>query len=383
MPTLAFFSIGIFAPIFAETFHWSFGVMMGGLTLTTIAIFLCGPIVGHFIDRHGARRVAAVSLLGSGLSYMSLALSTGSIAQYYVSWAGMALLGIGATAISFTHAISGTFVVRRGLALGIALTGSGVFALIVKPFADWGIDLFGWRATIAAIGALPVLAGAPLVLWGFPRTRSPARKAGEPMPHKETGLSLKDALKSRSFWILVAAFVPISFANGAPIPNMENILRTLQVDSQAIVRMTSLIGISIIAGRLIGGWLIDRFRAPLIGTAMLIGAASGCWMLSGESATYYEASAAVALVALAAGVEYDLLAFLIAKYIGVRNYGLVYSILFGVFAIGIGAGTALLGHSFDTAGSYSPGLIACAVALLFAALILPMLGRYPDFEVDG
>jgi predicted MFS family arabinose efflux permease len=381
MPTLAYFSIGVFAPILAKEFGWSFASIMGGLFLTAAVILVCGPIIGMVIDRYGSRKVIAVSLVGLSFSYMSLAISNGSIFQYYASWAGMAVTGIGATAISFTHAVNRAFVVRRGTALGITLAGSGIFALWVKPFANWSIDLFGWRATILVIGALPLLIGVPVVLWGL-RDRGDAKRlnARDGRPDAPaSGLTLKDAIAKPAFWLVLLAFIPISFANGAPLPNMENILRTLQLSTAEVVQVTSLIGVSLVVGRLVGGWLVDRIWAPLVGLILLIGGALGCWMLSQPSVTYREALGAVMLLSFAAGVEYDLLAYLIARYMGMRSYGAIYSIVFGLFAIGAGAGPSVLGHVFDSSGSYARGLLVCGGLLLFAGLVLLTLGRYPRF----
>jgi len=381
MPTLAYFSIGVFAPIMAEEFGWSFASIMGGLFLTAVVILLCGPIIGAIVDRYGARRVIAASLVGLSFGYASLAISSGSIYLYYASWAWMAVTGIGATAISFTHAVNSAFVLRRGMALGITLAGSGMFALWVKPFAHWAIEHFGWRATIVIIGALPLLIGVPVVLWGL-RSRGgsvPTSRQVASAVAPATGFTVKAALRKPAFWLLLLAFVPISFANGAPLPNMENILRTLRLNPGEIVELTSLIGVSLVVGRIAGGWLVDRIWAPLVGSIMLTAAALGCWLLAQASVTYREALAAVMFLSVAAGVEYDLLAYLIARYMGMRSYGALYSIAFGLFAIGAGAGPSVLGHAFDASATYAQGLLVCGALLIFSALVLLTLGRYPRF----
>ncbi len=377
-PTLAFFSIGIFAPIMAETFDWSFSAMMGGITLASVVILLCGPAVGRMIDRRGPRRIAVLSLAASGLSYMTLALSSGSLAQYYVSWALLSLTGIGATAISFTHIINTYFQERRGLALGIALSSSGLSAMIVKPLAGVAIALFGWREAILLIGFLPLLIGVPALLWGVPKdSASLGGQASKLERQSMEGVSLRQAFSQRPFWILLAAFAAIAFANGAPIPNLENILKTHNFAAADIIGLTSLIGASLIVGRVLGGWLIDHFWAPLIGLVLLICAACGCWLLSQQGLSNFEAMMAVILLSLAAGVEYDLLSFLVARYLGRRNYGAIYSMLFGVFAISTGFGPVVLGGFYDRQGSYAVGLFICAVLLVAAGFTLLTLGRYP------
>ena len=372
LPTLPFYTVGIFAPIFAAQFGWSFASIFAGLIVSTLVLLLGGAWIGYVIDRRGARTVAAASLAGLGLGYMTLALLNGSLVQYYVSWLILSAAGIGATSISFTAVINGAFSHVRGLALGVALSGIGLFALIVKPLAGWIIEVAGWRASIVAIGCLPVLA-MPVVLWAIP-----ARSATSAERHAADDGGLKKAVRTRAFKVLVCAFVAISFANGAPIPHLENILRSAYIDSQEILTLTSSVGAAIILGRVAGGWLLDRVWAPIIGVVVLCAAALGLVMLSHANVDASTARIAILLLGFAGGVEVDLLPYLTARYLGVRNYGAVYGALFGLFALGAGVGPSLIGWAFDYFASYSQILTVCAGMLLLAAMLLLCLGRYPE-----
>ena len=380
-PTLPFFSIGAFTPIFHDAFGWSQGAMLGGLMLASLMILVCGPFVGAFIDRKGPRVITVFSLVGLGLSYMGLAAATGSMMVYYTAWIAMCITGLGASAISFTRAINSVFMERRGLALGIALSGSGLFALIVKPFAAWCIATFGWRVALIAIGALPVLIAAPLVWWGFPRSWRSTE--GGPAA-AESGLTAKEALRGRAFWLLTIAFAGMGFGIGAPLPNTEAILHAKHLDPHSIVNAAALAGLSIIVGRLLGGWMMDRIWAPALALAVLLCAALGCMILSQVQVTAMSAGVAIALIGLTAGLEYDMLSYLVARYVGVRHYGAIYSVLYGIFAIGAGGGPAVLGRAYDLAGNYTTGLRICAAALLISGLSLMLLGPYPTgFRIGG
>lgn len=372
-PTLPFYTIGIFAPILAREFGWSLATIFGGLLLNTVVLLVGGPIVGHVVDRLGARIVAAFSLAGLGLGYAAFALSTESVLQYYLTWAFLAIAGLGSTSIAFTRALNSTFVVRRGLALGIALSGIGLCALTMKSLAGWLLDIAGWRMTMATIGLMPVVIGAPFVLWGLPDDTDRRRPLEASLP----SLTLGQAIRTRTFAMLVGSFVLISFANGAPLPHLENILRSARLDAAQILTLTSSIGVAVIAGRLVGGWLLDRVWAPLAGVAVSFAAAVGCWLLSQPTLEPSHAIVAILLLGFCGGVEGDLLSYLIARYFGVRSYGAVYGTIFGLFALGAGAGPSLIGYAYDRLGSYSQILMTCAVLLLVAAALLLCLGRYP------
>jgi MFS family permease len=381
LPPLPFYSIGIFAPILAQTFGWSLASILGGLALIPVVLLVGGPWVGRLVDRQGARNIAALSLAGLGISYMSLALSSGSLLQYYVSWLAMAVSGLGATPISFTRAVSGAFVVRRGLALGITLAGIGLFASIVKPLAAWVLSTGNWRVAIVAIGMLPILIGVPAVLWAVPRKPAVERdtlRDAFPSAKPMMGVAIAEALGTRTFWILLLAMTAISFANTAPLPNLENLLKSVHLGARDVVALTSLTGITIVAGRLMGGWLMDRVWAPLVGCTVLGGAALACGILSQPAVSYAQAQVAIVLLGFAAGAEFDLLSYLVGRYFGVRHYGAIYGVLFGVFAVGGGCGPGLLSYAYDRSGGYSFGMRVCAASMLMAACLLLTLGRYPD-----
>ena len=379
MPGLPFYTIGIFAPIFAKEFGWPFASIFAGLAIMTAAMLFVGPFAGMLIDKFGARRVAPVSLLCLGASYMTLAASNGSLVLYYLSWTAIAVSGLGATPVAFTQAVNSEFIERRGLALGIVLAGTGLFAFVVKPLAQLLADEAGWRTAILAMGAMPALIAAPAVYWGFARigNRSAARGVGTILQVAD-GMTAREVFRSRPFWLLAAVFVPMSLAVAAPLPNIENILRSLQLSRPEIVQLASAVGASILIGRIAGGLLIDRFWAPAVGCAVLAMGAIACFILSRDAVGFAPAFAAIMLLGLTAGIEYDLMAYLVARYLGMRSYGTAYATLFGIFAVGAGLGPSLFGYVFDRTGTYAGILELSALMLVAGAVAIVFLGPYPS-----
>ena len=377
LPAIPFYTIGIFAPILAAEFGWSFASIFAGLSLLAAGVLLAGPAVGFLVDRLGARRVASISLPCLGLSYMALAASNGSLGRYYVTWAAIALCGLGATPVVFTRAISSAFEARRGLALGIALSGTGLFTVMVKPLAQVLISAAGWRAAIVVIGALPLLIAAPVVAWGLAgEDRQPARKPVENAIPQE--MSARDAFRSRAFWLLAIVFVPMSLAVAALLPNIENILRSLRLPPAQVVQLAALVGIATSTGRLLGGVLVDRFWAPAVGTVILTMGAVACLIFSLGVTGFLPALAAILLLGLTSGIEFDLMAYLVARYLGLRSYGATYAVLYGVFVIGAFVGPSLHGYAYDRTGSYSGIMAASAILLVAGALVILLLGPYPE-----
>lgn len=386
-----FYTIGMFAPELSEAFGWSFAAMMGSIGVQSAAVMLVSPMAGMAVDRYGARPVALISLFCFGLCFMSLSLSNGSLTLYYAQWAVMSILGAGTLSATWTRVVNGWFDKNRGLALGIASTGTGITGFLIKPFTAWLIEDFGWRHAFVAVGALPIIIGIPIILWLFRENRGSrdavivdagqmeANIDPQDIQEREVGLTVKEAMRGRHFWILGGAFFLIAFALTAPTPNLENILKSFNFSLGEIGAITASFGLAVIAGRIIGGWLLDRFFAPVCALVVLIIPATGCWLLSGDNLTGETATLAVMALGFGAGFEFDLLAFLIAKYFGQRNYGVIYGSFYTIIALGGGLGPVVYGYMFDRLGGYTEALTIGYISVMVGAFALLMLGKYPKF----
>jgi predicted MFS family arabinose efflux permease len=190
------------------------------------------------------------------------------------------------------------------------------------------------------------------------------------------GMSFSATVRSWRFWLLGAALLPISFAITGPLPNMETILTSDGFSGAEITNLTSLIGLSAIAGRLAGGFLLDLFWAPAVAAVILCMPLISLWLLMQTTLAAGGAAAAICLIGFAVGVEYDLIAYLVARYFGMRAYTTTYSILYMCFGVGAGFAPFIFGWSFDRAHSYTPILEVAAVLLAVSVLSLLTLGRY-------
>lgn len=381
-----FYTIGMLAPELHKAFGWEFGAIMIGLMIMTLAVLVASTVVGYLGDRFGVRRVALISVVLFSLSFMAFSLSNGSIVLFYVNWAVMALVGAGTLPVTWTRAVNNHFDARKGLALGLSLLGTGIFGFLVKPFTAWLIASYGWRTTYVVIGMLPLLLAFPIAFFAFhdlgakSDTADERRRASAARTLATPGMTLGQALKSWRYWVLAFAFVCVSFGVGGPIPNMENILKVAGFTREDTVSLVALIGLSVIAGRIVGGWLIDRFWAPGVAFVMLSLPAVSCWLMADGGMTVPAAGAAIFLIGFAAGVEYDLMAFLVARYFGMKGYSAIYGSLYGFFALGAGIGPVVFGKVFDKTGSYGPVLGTSAALLMAGAVSLLFLGRYQRFE---
>jgi predicted MFS family arabinose efflux permease len=379
-----FYTIGMLAPELAKQFHWQFAQIMAGITIMTATVLVSAPIAGLLADRFGVRRVVLTSIVLFGVSFSAFAATAGSLPLFYATWAAVAMGGSGTLPITWTRAVNNWFDARKGLALGISLLGTGLFGFLIKPVCAWLIAHVGWRFTYLAIGAMPLGLALPIAWVFFHDTvdagASSTAASGDGVAAPAAGFSFREALRDWRFWLLAFAFVPISFALGGPIPNMENILAIHGFDKASVATLVSFIGLSVVAGRIVGGWLIDRIWAPGVAFILLSMPAISCWLLARAAIDYSMALVSIALIGFAAGVEYDLMAFLVARYFGMRAYAAIYGSLYGSFALGAGVGPLVFGAEFDKSHSYGVVLETSAVMLVASALLLLTLGRYRQFR---
>ncbi|WAC71982.1 MFS transporter [Roseateles sp. SL47] len=371
---LPFYTTGVLAPHLHAEFGWGMGQIFFGITITTFVVLFAGPLAGFLAARWGTRPVALGSLLLFSLAFMALAFSNGSLPQYYLTWGAIALLGAGTLPITWTRGVNHWFDERKGLALGLTLMGTGVFGIFAKPMTAWMITHFGWRGAYIGLGLLPLLIAFPVAFALFRNTDDDTHSTATSRP--SDGLSFSETLRSWRLWLMGAAFIPISFALGGPIPNMENILRANGFAPEVVIRLTPFIGLSALIGRIAGGWLVDRFWAPAVALIILSLPGLSCLLLAQSQFSFEAALLSIFLIGFAVGVEYDLMAFFVARYFGMKSYTQTYSLLYVCFSIGAGLGPAVFGWSFDRTGNYQAVLTASALGLVLGAASFLALGRY-------
>ena len=388
---LPFYTLGVFAPSFTAEFGWRQDQIMFAFTILTVGVWILSPLVGFVADKLGVRRVVLLSIFSFSLAMMAFSLNFGSLTFYYALWVLLAVVGVGTLPITWTRAVNSWFFERRGLALGIALVGTGLFGFIVVNYSSFLIQHFGWRTAYLGVGMLPLVVALPVAwLWLYesddPKVETRARNLQKTVTSDaaamvRTGIKFQTALRDWRLWLLAYAFVPISFAVGGPIPNLVVMLGTKGFDSTNAALLASLLGLpGVIMGRLIGGYLIDHLWAPAVAAVILSMPAFSVLALSQADLSFALAASAIILLGFAAGVEYDLMAYLVSRYFGMVNYGAIYGLLYGFFAAGAGIGPVVFATVYESTGSFDTILKFSSLLFVAGALPLLLLGRYRVFD---
>lgn len=381
LSALPFYTIGVFATSLEQAFGWSRQQVMTSTFFMMLANLFFGWVVGVLADRVGVRLVAIISQIGLAFGMAALGLVSDSLTVQYTAWFCMAFVSLGTLPITWTRGIATWFDKGRGLAFGLALMGTGVVGIISLPVTANLIELVGWRQTYFVLGlVIPVIAMPLVVLWFREKlANTPAGDApGRPnLP----GLTVKEILKNYRFWVMLVAFACVSFGVGGLIPNLVPLLEGKGLSNKDAAYYGALIGLAVILGRVVAGYLIDRFWAPLVATAFLTVPAAACYLLTGPIDSGVLIGTSAVLIGLSAGAEFDLIAFMCTRYFGMKNYGFVYALQYASFGFFAGVSPAIFGRTFDANGSYDAVLGLAGALFLVGPLLLLTLGKYRSFAV--
>ena len=192
-------------------------------------------------------------------------------------------------------------------------------------------------------------------------------------------MALGQAVRTRQFWTMVVSLLLVMLLLGGIVPNLERLMMSKGFDSDTAVGLAGIMGISVVIGRPTGGWLIDRFWGPGVAFFILAAPALSLFILSQMTLTWPLAALSVFLIGFASGVEYDLVAYLVSRYFGMRAYSAIYGCLYCAFAFGSGFGPYIMGRIFTAQNTYNNVLLSGVPIVFFGAAILLTLGKYPVF----
>jgi MFS family permease len=381
--TAVIFTFNVFMVPVTTALGWSRGLFSSGLLASALLSPIMTPLFGNLMDRFGIRRIALPTTFLYGLSLCSLSLlSADRVWPLYLMVGCSAGFGACLGPVVYSKAITAWFDKERGLALGIATSGVGLGTFLVPMMAQLFISSFGWRAAYVAVGLTTWFLSFSMVALFvreppgyFERMRQArAHPAEGPQP---LGLSVKAAITGTTqFWLLGAIFLLEGMANNGIISGQ---FVPLLVDrGYKPLEAAALLGSSGMAAmvaRIVAGFCLDYVNGPLFSAIVMLLPPLGIALLLSHAGSPAPFFAAVCF-GLSIGAEVDMLGFFASRYFGRRSFGTLYGLIFALFALGIGIGPAILGHSYDSFHSYDPVLRVYLAMLLVAAVLFLPLGKY-------
>lgn len=366
-----------------DAFGWSKSELQASITFLFGGAVISLQLVGWFNLRYGMKRVTVVSLLLLSLGYLATTLLNGSIWSLYFAFAVLPILGMGALAVTWTQLLSLWYDRNRGLALAIGLSGTGITAATIPPLMAWGIGQWDWRAAFVILALLNLLVLLPLILLWFKVPGAAGIQSDRAADlQKLPGMSFREGMASRKFWTCNLALGLVISSIVGMVTSTVPMLQSRGLSASDANLIFSGFGFSLIFGRMLIGYLLDRVWPPAISAISLALPAIGCAIYLSGTGEFSSLLLAAVLVGFGAGAEFDIAAFLIARYFGLREYGRLFGVHQGLNTVASALAPLLFAYMLSTTGNYNAMLFYSAACCVVGPLLLLTLGRTPRFAAS-
>ena len=375
------YAFGVFfKPVLAE-FGWSRAALSAALSLSMFTEGLLGIVMGGMNDRFGPRVVLTICGIFIGLGGLLMS-QVQAIWQLYLFSGVIIGIGMSGAWVPMTSTIARWFFKRRGLMSGFVLTGTGLAALVIPPFADWLIAEYGWRNafSIMGIGSLIIV-----VLTAQVFKRDPSQIGL--VPHGVTveegsvpsvivkGFTAREALLTGQFWIMVLMLFSFGFCMFTVVVHMVPYATDLNISASTAAKILGSMGGTAIVGRLLLGMLSDRIGSRGIYIIGLIWMPiSFLWLATARDAwALYFFTMTFGIIQGGMGAAESPL---VAEIFGLKSHGFIYGFVGFGFTIGAAIGPWLAGFLFDVMKTYQIAFAICAalglIGLVCAIFIKPV-----------
>ena len=353
-----FFTFGVLFPEFEKEFGWSRAQISGASSTMFIVMGVLGIAMGRVNDQIGPRILLTVSTVVFALGFILMSRMT-ALWHLYLFYGLLCGLGVAAHDVVVLSTVTRWFARGRGLMSGLVKTGAGIGQLIVPLVASFLVINYGWREASLWVGiaALIVMVIAAQVVrrdpkslglrpWGEVRTEGSKNDVTQ-----EAGLDLKQAIRTRQFWLISMAKLADWYCLFTVIVHIvpHGIDQGLEPATSAVV--LSVIGGCSILGRLTLGAGFDYLgakRSLLVAFALLFLSVVFLQLLSDPKWLF----AFAFVYGIGHGGFFAIASPSVAEYFGTRSHGLIFGIVMFAGSIGGTIGPWLSGWLYDSTGTY-------------------------------
>lgn len=366
---IMFYGLPFFYDFWVKEFGWTRTTVTSGMAVGKVTVGFLGFLAGWFIDRFGPRRLMLAGILFGGIALIGLGSMTGSMWQFYVFYIFSSLGYICGGPLPNQVLTSRWFDKSRGKAMGIAYLGIGVGGMLVPQIAKKLNMEFGWHTALIMLGALMILIAFPMA-WFVkenPEGATLEKKKEEPK------VPLNVILKSRPFYLLLIGSMCSIGAVSATSQNLKLFFSLdLKYTQEHAANIISLVLLSSIFGRLLMGWLADRWAKKYV--MILISVVIACAI----PLLYFPFTPGVIylfafLFGVGLGGDYMIIPLMAAELFGLRVMGRVMGLILTFDGLAEAFAPMLVGRLRDTSGSYANGFASLIIFSVISIIAISML----------
>ncbi|WP_291637487.1 MFS transporter, partial [Clostridium sp.] len=373
------YSISIFINAYIERFGWSRSLVSSIYSFASLCAGLLLPFIGRKLDSVGHRKMLTLISLLLGITCLWMSFVFNPV-MLFIGFVFMRLLGQGSMTLIPSTLVSQWFVRRRGRAISIMTIGSIIGSATLPVINNWLLNLVGMRFTWIIWGISLMAIMAPLG-WIFVRNRPEEMKLlpdGEDIrsniirkKESENNImqgnidwTLKDAMKTRTFWLMIFCMAVPAMVNTGLTFHMVSIIEEKGLSMAFAASILSLTAIIQLPLNFLAGHMVDRIKVHYIRTV-------NYWILAIAMFAMVSANSSkgvvlyAILVAIFNAFNSVTTEALWPSYYGRKHLGSIRSIATTAMVIGSALGPLPFGFAFDLFNGYKE--------IIFIMMIFPVM----------
>jgi sugar phosphate permease len=376
----AYYGLPFFYDFFVEELGWTRAQVTSGNAFAKLVI---GPLFGFFagvvVDRFGPRRLMLLGILLAGIAPIGLG-GTTTLVAFHAFYLMNALGYVTGGPLPNQVMLSRWFDAGRGRAMGIAYLGIGVGGALVPLLAHGLTEALGWRTALRVIGVLMIAVAFPLAFLvrepeagGKGEARTP--RSAPPEAAAAVSDSIRDVLRRPAFYLLALGSMASIGAVGGTSQNLKLYFAMDRGMAQGRAAwLMSVVLIGSIAGRLLMGWLADRWprkRVMLLVYLIVAGSIPLLWAAPSPLAL----TAAAVTFGIGLGGDYMIIPLMAADLFGLRRMGRVMGIVLTADGVAEAVVPMAVASLRDRSGSYGEGFVLLVALAVLGAAAVSLLPR--------
>lgn len=387
-----FYSFGIFLRPLTLEFNWERGALSAAFSMTMLVGGGLAILAGRLADRYGPRPLLTASGLLFGIGFLLMS-RVSSLGQMYLIWGIIMGAAFSCAFIPVASAIPRWFTKKRGMAMGLTVTGFGLGGIISPALAQWLISSYGWRQASVILGFITLIIVIPLAQF---MKHSPQRIGLKPYGESEAitiedehflastkgGLSFTEVIKTGRFWFFGLILFGFMFSFGLLVVHIVPYAVDIGIPAMVAASIVSIFAGTSIIGRIFTGFISDKVGARRVLVACITTLTLALfWLLfARESWMFY-------LFAVVYGIAYGgiipMYTLITAELFGLKFLGIISATVVLLGTIGAAVGASMAGSIFDITGSYNLALLISVVASTLAVMLSLILVKAKEWRGGG